>query len=60
MPLSKDAFVGAWLLQDLGWIYVMVGEHESAIDVFDRILEVPSVWSIEMLRDVAAERPRSS
>ena len=50
MPIAKDTFVGTWLLQDLGWIYVMVGEYDEAVDIFNRILEVPSIWSIELLR----------
>jgi len=49
MPIAKDTFVGTWLLQDLGWIYVMAGEHAAAVDAFDRILAIPSVWSIELL-----------
>jgi tetratricopeptide (TPR) repeat protein len=49
-PIEKDTFVGTWMLQDLGWIYVMAGEHDAAVEAFDRILAVPSVWSIEMLK----------
>jgi len=49
MPISRDTFTGTWLLQDLGWIYVMAGELDAAVDVLDRILEIPSVWSIELL-----------
>ncbi len=49
MPIERDAFVGAWQLQDLAWIYVMTGEPEAAIETFDRLLSVPCVWSIELL-----------
>ena len=49
MPIARDTFVGTWLLQDLGWIYVMAGELDAAVDAFDRILEIPSVWSMELL-----------
>ena len=49
MPIATDTFVGTWLLQDLGWIYVMAGELDAAVDAFDRILEIPSVWSMELL-----------
>ena len=49
MPIARDTFVGTWLLQDLGWIYVMAGEFDAGVDAFNRILEIPSVWSIELL-----------
>ena len=49
LPLEKDVFVGAWLLQDLAWIYTMTGESDAAVETLDRILSVPSLWSIEAL-----------
>ena len=49
LPLEKDVFVGAWLLQDLAWVYTMTGEFDAAVETFDRVLSVPSVWSIEAL-----------
>jgi len=49
LPLEKDIFVGAWLLQDLAWVYTMTGESDAAVETFDRVLSVPSVWSIEAL-----------
>ena len=49
MPVSKDTFVGTWLLHDLGWIYIMAGELDAAVEVFDRVLGIPSIWSIELL-----------
>lgn len=49
MPVSKDTFVGNWLLHDLGWIYIMAGELDAAVEVFDRVLGIPSIWSIELL-----------
>jgi TolB-like protein/Flp pilus assembly protein TadD len=49
MPIARDTFTGTWLMQDLGWIYVMAGELDLAIDAFNRILEIPSMWSIELL-----------
>ena len=49
MPIPKDAFVGSFLLHELGWIYIMAGEYDAAVDVFDRILGMPSIWSIELL-----------
>jgi Flp pilus assembly protein TadD len=49
MPIARDTFTGTWLMQDLGWIYVMSGELDAAVDAFNSILEIPSVWSIELL-----------
>jgi TolB-like protein/Flp pilus assembly protein TadD len=49
LPIEKDAFVGAWQLQDLAWIYVMTDEPDAAVEAFDELLSVPSVWSIEAL-----------
>ena len=49
MPISRDTFVGTWQLQDLAWIYVMTGDYDAAVEAFNAILEIPSVWSIEML-----------
>jgi TolB-like protein/tetratricopeptide (TPR) repeat protein len=49
LPLEKDVFVGAWLLHDLAWVYTMTGESDAAVEAFDRILSVPSFWSIEAL-----------
>jgi len=49
MPIAKDTFVGSWLLHDLGWIYIMAGELDAAVEAFDRVLSIPSVLSIELL-----------
>jgi serine/threonine-protein kinase len=49
VPLEMDAFTGAWLLQDLAWVYTMTGELDAAVETLDRVLSVPSVWSIEAL-----------
>ena len=50
LPMDKDAFVGAWVLHDLGWNYTMIGEIDSAVETFDRVLSVPSFSSIESLQ----------
>jgi serine/threonine-protein kinase len=49
MPIEKDTFVGSWQLQDLAWIQVLGGDPEAAVESLDRILSLPSVWSIEAL-----------
>ena len=50
LPIEKDAFVGAWLTQDLAWTYAMTGELDVAVEAFDRVLSVPSIWSIQALQ----------
>jgi serine/threonine protein kinase/tetratricopeptide (TPR) repeat protein len=47
MPIEKDVFVGAWMMRDLALIYTMTGELDAAAEAIDRVLSVPSVWSIE-------------
>ena len=49
MPLERDVFVGAWILQDMAWIYLLSGEPDRAVEAFDQLLRVPSVWTAEVL-----------
>ena len=49
MPTERDIFVGNWMLQELAWVHVMAGNTAEAVQTLDRILSVPSVWSIEAL-----------
>jgi tetratricopeptide (TPR) repeat protein len=49
-PLSKDAYQGAYFLHQLARIYVMVGEPEKAIDLFERLLAMPYYLSPAWLR----------
>jgi len=44
-PISKDATAGPVRLLDLGYIYVMVGEYDLAIDQLDLLLSIPSTVS---------------
>jgi tetratricopeptide (TPR) repeat protein len=49
MPTERDIFVGNWMLQELAWVHVMAGNTKEAVETLDRILSVPSVWSVEAL-----------
>ena len=49
MPVSKDAFVGPVRLADLVLIYTMVGEYEAALEQTERVLSVPSIFSVPLL-----------
>jgi TolB-like protein/Flp pilus assembly protein TadD len=49
-PISKDAFYGLAYIQDLAFIYTMVGEHDAAIDKLEYLLLVPSWFSVPWLK----------
>lgn len=48
--ISKDAFSGPDRVQDLAAIYVMVGEYETALDLIEQLLSIPSLLSVSLLR----------
>ncbi len=50
LPVSKDAYIGAFLVEDLARTYVMVGEYEAALDEIDYLLSIPSTLSVSLLR----------
>ncbi len=50
LPMSKEAWRGAWRVEDLARIYAMVGEYDAAIDRLESLLAVPSNTSVPMLR----------
>ncbi len=50
LPMSKEAWRGAWRVEDLARIYTMVGEYDAAIEQLERLLAVPSNTAVPMLR----------
>jgi serine/threonine-protein kinase len=50
LPMSKEAWRGAWRVEDLARIYTMVGEYDAAIDQLEILLAVPSNTAVPMLR----------
>jgi serine/threonine-protein kinase len=50
LPMSKEAWRGAYRVEDLARIYTMVGEYDAAIDQLEALLAVPSPMSVPMLR----------
>jgi serine/threonine-protein kinase len=50
LPMSKEAWRGAYRLEDLARIYTMVGEYDAAIHQLEILLAVPSITSVPMLR----------
>jgi serine/threonine-protein kinase len=49
LPMSKEAWRGAYRLEDLARIYTMVGEYDAAIDQLESLLAVPSPLSVPLL-----------
>jgi len=50
LPVSKEAMRGPYRIEDLARIYVMVGEHDKAIDWLEDLLSIPGPLSIPLLR----------
>ena len=49
MPVSKDAMVGPWRIDDLAHIYTMVGEPDAALEQLDRLLSIPALFSVPLM-----------
>ncbi|MEE8573198.1 MAG: protein kinase [Gemmatimonadota bacterium] len=50
MPVSKNAVVGPYRVEDLAFIYALVGEQDKAVDLLESLLSIPSWSSAHMLR----------
>jgi len=50
LPISKDAFYGIPYIQDLAFIYTLVGEYDEAIDQIENLLLIPSWYSVAWLQ----------
>lgn len=50
LSVSRDAVTGPNRVLDLARIYVMVGEHEAAIDQIEYLLSIPAPMSAALLR----------
>jgi hypothetical protein len=62
-PTSKDAHDGPYLLHQLARVYVLIGEHEKAIDTLEELLKLPYYVTKGWLRidpnfDPLREEPR--
>ncbi len=49
-PLSKDAYLGAYVQHQLARIYLIVGEPDKALDQLEPLLKVPYFLSPGWLR----------
>jgi serine/threonine protein kinase/tetratricopeptide (TPR) repeat protein len=50
MPPTRDAFRGVSRVEDLAWIYTMVGNQEASIQQLDYLLSHPSCISSTLLK----------
>ena len=41
LPISRDAFTGAYLQHQLVRIYMVLGEREKALDLLEPLLRIP-------------------
>jgi hypothetical protein len=46
LPVTKEAWGGLFLFENLARIYVMVGDFDAAIDQLEFLLSIPSELSI--------------
>jgi TolB-like protein/Tfp pilus assembly protein PilF len=49
LPVSKEAYCGVYLVEDLALIYVMVGKYDDAIRQIKYLLSVPGFLSTKIL-----------
>ena len=42
MPISKDIYDGALVLEGLAQVYTWSGEHDRAIEVLQKLVSIPS------------------
>jgi len=50
MPVAKNAVIGPYRVEDLAFIYALVGESEKALDRLEFLLSVPFWLSVPVLR----------
>jgi tetratricopeptide (TPR) repeat protein len=50
LPITKDAYAGAYVQHQLARIYLLVGEPEKALDALEPLLEIPYFLSPGWLR----------
>jgi hypothetical protein len=49
LPVSKEAYKGPFLVEDLAMIYVMVGKYDEAIRQIKYLLSIPGLLSTKIL-----------
>jgi tetratricopeptide (TPR) repeat protein len=49
LPISKEAYKGPFLVEDLALVYVMVGKYDDAINQIKYLLSIPGFLSTKIL-----------
>jgi tetratricopeptide (TPR) repeat protein len=57
LPVSKDAFRGLYVVEELARIHVMVGEYEAALDRLEYLMSIPGDLGAGALRLDPAWKP---
>jgi hypothetical protein len=57
LPITKDALLGVYRLEDLAVIYTMIGNTNDAINTLEQLLNMPSWMSVQRLRIEAVWNP---
>jgi serine/threonine-protein kinase len=50
LPVNREAFQGYYRMLDLARIYMMVGEHDAAVDRLAYLLSIPGQLTVALLR----------
>jgi serine/threonine-protein kinase len=50
LPMNKDAYFGAYRIEDMARIYVMVGDYDKALEQIRFLLSHPGPMSVKMLQ----------
>ena len=50
MPISKDIYDGALVLEGLAQVYTWSGEHDRAIEVLQKLVSIPSYTNYARLK----------
>ena len=50
MPVSQNAVIGPFRVEDQAFVYTIIGEHEKALKCIKYLLEIPSWFSIHLLQ----------
>ena len=50
LPVEKEAWKGVYLVEDLAYIYVLLGKYPEAIAKLDYLLSIPGPLSVNILK----------
>ena len=57
LPITKDAYLGAYLQHELARIYIQVGEPDKGLDLLEPLLKIPYFLSSGWLKIDPAFEP---